>query len=267
VKRRSKAMLLLGAGIIVVCLVASGMLSNNIVQRENAGVSAKDAPSIPADLAQVLAKAGPNDLIKVWVELDEEEYEKATGNSFWVVQNQYANAREKTRRAAYNELSPEEIIAIIHYEGIGVEPPVELANLHHYLYWYVKELTPSMIYSTANFSGLQRMTLYERAEDAEHDSFLVSYVKKVAEEYPAYRIGLSIGIAEQFDPKTDALNYSYELIRGVLQRYGAQKVQVFPDLHSMYVEAPSNLSLIAELSKLPEVQWLEPNRVYTIFDP
>lgn len=210
--------------------------------------------------------SGPNDLIKVWVELDEEEYEKATGNSFWVVQHLYGNAREKTRRAAYNELSPEEIVAVISYEGIGVEPPVELANLRHYLYWFEKELTPRMIYSIANFSGLQ-VTLYERPEDADHDSFLVSYVKKAAEEYPAYRIKLVIDIAERFDPMTGAPDYSYELTREVLQKYGAHIVRVWEDLHGMYVEAPSSLSLIAELSKLSEVQSLEPNRVYTIFDP
>jgi hypothetical protein len=115
-----------------------------------------------------------------------------------------------------------------------------------------------MISSIANFSGLQKMSLYKTADEP----FLISYVKKVAEEYPTYRIELLIRIAEQIDPEKRAFIYNYEPAIQVLQKYGAEIPEDFTTSDYIYAQAPPSLQLITELSNLPDVQSIEPNCVF-----
>jgi hypothetical protein len=253
--RRLKAKLFVAMGLIVASLVANGMLSNSFNWKDRGAASARDS-RMTAELTQILTKAGANDLIKVWVELDRGEYDNETGSSFSLVLKQYMSGREKLSRAAYSELLPDEVVAITYYDGEGVEPPVELKKLHPYLDWFLKELTPTMINSIARFPGMQKISLYKAAEDSKNESFMVSYVGKVAEEYPMYRIKLDIDIIGKIDPETAVINYDYESASLVLQKYGAEIVDVWTDLHGIYAWAPPNLQLIAELSSLPEVQYI-----------
>jgi len=221
-------------------------------------------PKLSSELMEVLAKAGTNDLIKVWVEFDEDEYENKTGKSICLLFDKYTRSGiDKVRKGAFTELLPEEIVAIISVVGTGVEPPVELAGRHHYLYWYIWELTPNMIKSIVSFPGLQKMTLYkETARISKASPVLTSYIAKVAQEYPTHRVKLLIDLVRQIDPETGAQSYSYETTSQVLQKYNAEIVNVLTAVGGVTAIAPTNPQLITELSVLDEIDSIQLSWVY-----
>jgi len=254
------------AVLLVMALILWSVWQNKGIQSEDGrAASAIDQAGsrLSPELIEVLSKAGSSELIKVWVELDKDEYANKTGKRMFFLIRQYkASGMEKIQREAFDELIPEEIIAVICKYSTGVEPPVELAERHHYLVWYTSELTPSMIKSISNFPGVQRITLYKEASVSYVDPIIASYIAKVAEEYPTYRIKLLTGLAQQFSTETGAPYYSYKSIEQTLQKYSGEII--YNGLTSVHTVAPANLQLVAELSALDEVESIYLNWVHTI---
>lgn len=218
---------------------------------------------ISPELKDAIAKAEPDELIKVWVEFDAEEYENKTGNPVGSLFRQYTSSgMKKIEAGAFNELIPEEIMAVVCRCSTGVAPTVELYKPG--LVWHIWELTPNMIGSISNFPGLQKITLYKDAAKFPNvDPILTSYIVKVAEEHPTDKIILAVHLAQQFVMEPPYFSYSYDAISQVLQKFGGEITYIYTALHGIDAIVPANLQLIAELSALNEVERIHP--VWTSF--
>jgi hypothetical protein len=176
-----------------------------------------------------------------------------------------SSAYGKIRQGAFEELLPEEIIAFICGHSKAVQPPVELTQLRPSLEWYVADMTPGMAASIANFSGIQKVTLFKsEAGPSKTDPILTPYIVKVTDQYPTCSVKLLIDLKQQIDP-TGESSYGYEVADKVLQKYGGEVTARWESVHCVLALAPASLELINELSNLDEVALISPNLIGSFF--
>jgi hypothetical protein len=223
---------------------------------------------LTAELKEALAKAGPTELIRVWLEFDVSEYERKTGSSIFPLIRQYRDSgMEKILRNAKSELLPEEVMATVYCYSKGVEPPIEILKQEPYLVWYVVELTPSETNSIVGFPGLQKLDLREPSEGSSKvDPIIKPLIAKTAKEYPAYRLVLIIDLYEQINPETAESWCNFEHVDQIVQEHGGQVSEHWKSLHSVAALVPPNLQAIAALSSLDDVESISPNWVSYVLD-
>jgi hypothetical protein len=239
------------APIAIVVLIAVGLIAMVLIFRNNTNDAA--SPTISPELREVLTKSGPNELIKVWVEFDPDEYANKTGTRIVPLVERYKIAAvEKMRSNAFDKFLPGEIIALIYctaYYSKAVAPPIELEEKQFYLTWYTVQLTPTMIESIAGFPGIQKITLFKLpTEIPKVDPILISYIEKVAEEYPGNKITLHIELS------------MYKRAGEIVERYKGS--MTYSRGAYMDVVALPNIQLVMELASLPEVSRIFPTRSY-----
>jgi hypothetical protein len=262
-KTKMKFIVIAILAVLVATVVLTNASKSSIAPGNPAAGSANDLTNskLSPDLRDVLARAGPTQLIVTWVELDKDEYANRAGASIGSLINRYgSNGEQKIQRKAYAELLPEETVAAMCMSAKGVEPPVQLVKQNPHLEWYMEEMTPNMVTSIANFSGIQGMSLAGTlGGNSKVDPILLPYVAKVAEEYPTYSIKLLVDLRGQSNPSTGGNSDDYGAIAQVLQKYGGEIANRYESVHSLLAIVPANSQLIGDLSTLDEVAMISPN--------